>query len=281
MRKLLASLLLLSGVAGGAVHAQELKIPDPSTTQKIEQDFGLGRISISYSRPNAKGRKVFDGMEPYGIVWRTGANSATVVKLTDTVTIAGHQLMPGEYSLFSIPAKEEWTIIFNKTARQWGAYSYDSSKDVLRFKIRASKLEKPIETFTIQFANVFPDHAELHLLWENTDLSIPLAVDVDARVMANIDEAMKGEKKPMYQAAIYYYNHNKDMAKALAWITEVDKSRPNAYNIKYWKARIQLKKGDKADAIASANEGLKLATAENNAEYIRLNKEVLADAGKP
>ncbi|HSC40461.1 MAG TPA: DUF2911 domain-containing protein, partial [Chitinophagaceae bacterium] len=94
MRKLFASLLLLSGIAGRTAYAQELKIPDPSTTQKIEQDFGLGHISISYSRPNAKGRKVFDGMEPYGIVWRTGANSATVVKLTDTVMIAGHQLLP-------------------------------------------------------------------------------------------------------------------------------------------------------------------------------------------
>jgi hypothetical protein len=96
--------------------------------------------------------------------------------------------------------------------------------------------------------------------------------------MANIDEAMKGEKKPYYFAAIYYYNHDKDMSKALSWINEFDKSHPDAYNVKYWKARIQLKMGDKSAAIATANEGLKLAMAEPNAEYIRLNKEVLAAA---
>jgi tetratricopeptide (TPR) repeat protein len=103
---------------------------------------------------------------------------------------------------------------------------------------------------------------------------------VDARVMANIDELMKGEKKPYYFAAIYYYNHDKDMNKALSWINEADKNSPDAYNIKYWKARIQLKMGDKAGAIESANRGLKLAAAEPNAEYIRLNKEVLAEAKK-
>ena len=227
-----------------------------------------------------KGRKVFDGMEPYGIVWRTGANSATIIKLTDTVQMAGHQVVPGEYALFSIPGKDEWTIILNKTTKQWGAYSYDSTKDVMRFKVKTAKLDKPLETFTIQFANVVPEHAELHLMWERTDIAIPLQADVDARVMANIDEAMKKERKPYYLSAIYYYNHNKDMNKALEWITEADKANPNAYNMKYWKARIQLKKGDKAAAVASANEGLKLAKAEPNAEYIRLCNEVLADAAK-
>jgi tetratricopeptide (TPR) repeat protein len=115
---------------------------------------------------------------------------------------------------------------------------------------------------------------------ENTALTLHLQTDVDSRVMANIDQAMKGEKKPYYRAAIYYYNHQKDMNKALAWINEAEKVQPQAYNVKYWKARIELKLGDKKAAITTANEGLKLAMAEPNAEYIRMNKEVLADAGK-
>jgi hypothetical protein len=137
-----------------------------------------------------------------------------------------------------------------------------------------------METFTIQFANAFVDHCDLQLSWENTVVSLRLETDVDARVMANIDELIKGEKKPYYFAAIYYYNHDKDMHKALSWINESDKNSPDAYNIKYWKARIQLKMGDKAGAIESANQGLKLAMAEPSAEYIRLNKEVLAEAKK-
>ena len=260
------------------VNAQDLKIPQPSTLQKIEQDFGLGQIIITYSRPNVKGRKIFGETEPYGIVWRTGANSATKIKLTDTVMIEKHLMLPGEYALFTIPGPNEWTVIFNKTAVQWGAYSYDSTKDVLRFKIKPGKLDKKLETFTIQFANTFSEHCELQLLWENTILTLHLETDVDARVMANIDEAMKGEKKPYYFAAIYYYNHNKDMNKALAWINEFEKALPNADNAKYWKARILLKMGDKPAAIETANEGIKLATEGSDIEYIRLNKEVLAEA---
>ena len=261
-------------------RAQDLKIPDASSSARIEQDFGLGHITINYSRPNVKARKIFGVVEPYGLVWRTGANAATKIKLTDTLMIEGHQLAPGEYSLFTIPSTNEWTIIFNKTADQWGAYSYDSSKDLLRFKIKPGILDKTLETFTIQFANVFIEHCELQLLWENTALVLHLQTDVDSRVMANIDQAMKGEKKPYYRAAIYYYNHQKDMNKALGWINEAEKVQPQAYNVKYWKARIELKLGDKKAAITTANEGLKLAMGEPNAEYIRMNKEVLADAGK-
>src|ERR1700749_3794262 len=151
MKIFLPALLFSAIVYSSATYAQDFKIPQPSTTQKIEQDFGLGTISVTYSRPNAKGRKIFNGMEPYGTVWRTGANNATVLKLTDTVTIAGNVVPAGEYSLFTIPGKDDWTIILNKTARQWGAYSYDEKQDLLRFKVKATGLEHPVETFTIAF----------------------------------------------------------------------------------------------------------------------------------
>jgi hypothetical protein len=261
--------------------AQELrlKIPAASSGQRIEQDFGLGEISIKYYRPNTNGRKIFNGMEPYGIVWRTGANNATVIKLTDTIQIEGHTLMPGSYSLFSIPGADEWTIILNKNAGQWGAYSYDEKDDILRFKVKPTKLDNKVETLTIQFADVHQDHCILQILWENTGINLHLTTNVDDRIMANIQEAMKGEKKPYYMSAIWCYNHNRNLQQALSWMQEANKAQPQAYNIKYWLARLQLKNGDKNSAIVSANEGLKLASAENNAEYIRLNKEVLHDAG--
>jgi hypothetical protein len=260
--------------------AQDVRIPQPSTAQKIEQDFGLGKITISYSRPNTKGRTIFGQIEPYGHVWRTGANSATKLTLSDTVKIEGHTVLPGDYALFTIPRENEWTVILNSTANQWGAYSYDSSKDVLRFNVKPGMPDKKLETFTIQFANMTSEQGELQLLWDNTVLTLRLATDMDARVMANIDRAMNTDKKPYYFASIYYYNHGKDMHQALAWMEAYDKLQPNHYNIKYWKARIQLKLGDKTGATGTANEGLKLAMAEPNAEYIRMNKEVLAEAGK-
>jgi hypothetical protein len=279
--KNIAIIVMLSVVfLSTKTDAQNLKIPQPSTLQKIEQDLGLGQVTIAYSRPNVKGRKMFGAIEPYGIVWRTGANAATKIKLTDSITIEGHPLAPGEYALFTIPQANEWTVIINQTAQQWGAYSYDSTKDVLRFRIKPGKLDRKVETFTIQFANAFVEHCDLQLMWESTIVSIRLATDVDARVMANIDEAMKGEKKPYYFAAIYYYNHDKDMNKALAWMNEFEKANPRADNAKYWKARVQLKMGDKQGAISTATEGVKLATADNDIEYIRLNNEVLTEARK-
>jgi len=261
--------------------AQELrqKIPASSLGQRIEQDFGLGTISVKYYRPNTKDRKIFNGMEPYGIVWRTGANNATVVKLTDTIQVEGHTLPAGSYALFSIPGADEWTIIFNKNIDQWGAYSYDEKQDVLRFKVKPIKLPQKIETLTIQFADVHQDDCLLQILWENTGINIHLNTDVDSRIMANILEAMKGEKKPYYMSAIWCYNHNRNIAQALSWMEEANKAQPQAFNVKYWLARLQLKSGDKKSAIISANEGLKIAIADNNAEYIRLNKEVLHDAG--
>ena len=261
-------------------RAQELRIPQPSTLQTVQQEFGLGQITITYCRPNMKGRKIFGATEPYGYVWRTGANAATKFKLTDSIMIEKHILASGEYALFTIPGAHEWTIIFNQTAVQWGAYSYDSTKDVLRLKVKPVKLDRKLETFTIQFANTFSEHADLQLLWENTIVTLHLETDVDDRVMANIDRAMQGEKKPYYFAAIYYYNHDKDMSKALAWISEFEKALPHADNAKYWKARIQLKMGDKQGAIMTASEGLKLATETGDTEYIRLNKEVLEQAKK-
>jgi hypothetical protein len=278
----LAFILFLVAAATAAAFSQEMKfkIPATSTGQRIEQDFGLGTITVQYYRPNTKGRKIYNGMEPYGIVWRTGANNATVIKLTDTISVEGNKLLPGTYSLFTIPGADEWTIIFNQTATQWGAYAYDEKKDVLRFRVKPYKLSQPVETFTIQFADMTPESGTFQILWEKTGVAFHLAADVDNRIMANIEEAMKGEKKPYYIAAIWCYNHNRNLPQALSWIHEADKASPGAYNMKYWVAKLELKNGNNQEAINFANEGLKLAEAEKNAEYTRLNKEVLADAQK-
>ncbi len=262
-----------------SVLTLQAQIPNFSSTQHIDQEFGLGTISITYGRPDVKGRKIFNGTEPYGVVWRTGANAATIIKFTDEVSIEGHKIKPGEYSLFTIPGATEWTVIINKVAKQWGAYSYDQKQDVLRFKVRPYRLPITLETLTIQFTDVHIDTGILQILWERTGIAIHLKADVDNRVIANIDRMMKGKDKPYYLAAVWYYNHNLDMKKALAWMTEQEKAQPDAYNVKYWKARILLKMGDKKGAVDAAKIGLYIAEKDENAEYIRMNKEVLRDAG--
>lgn len=262
------------------INAQGLKIPQPSSTQTLTQDFALGKITLTYSRPNVRGRVIFGGLEPYGKVWRTGANSATIIKFSEELKINGQTIPAGEYGLFTIPGKNEWTVILSKGSKQWGAYAYKEEDDLVRFKVKPVTLKDKVETFTIQFANVYQTSAQLQLMWEKTLVSVNLTTDIDSTVMASIDEAMKGEKKPYFQAAQYYYTNNKDLAKALEWINAAEAADQKAPWIKLWKARIQLKSGDKKGAIETAEAGLKLASELKNDEYIRLNAAFLKEARK-
>jgi hypothetical protein len=261
------------------VQAQAPRIPEASSTQTIIQDFGLGKITITYSRPNVKGRVIFGGINPYGQVWRTGANSATTINFSENVIMEGHSVPAGTYSLFTIPEKDTWTVILNKTVKQWGAYSYKEADDFLRFQVKPANLDEKRETFTIQFANETTKSSELHLVWDHTAVAIHLQTDDDAQITANIDELMKGNRKPYYFNAIqYYYENNEDMNKALGWALEAEKVDPGPW-YKLWEARIRLRMGDKNAAIAAAREGIKLAKASNDDEYVRLNQAVIDQAG--
>jgi hypothetical protein len=282
MKTLFKTLLLFAIIATlpAYLKAQDLKIPQPSTAQTITQAFGLGTISINYSRPNVKGRKIFGGLEPYGTVWRTGANSATTITTTEAIKIEGKELPAGTYELFTIPGENEWTIIINKGAKQWGAYEYKADDDVFRVSVRPVKLKDKVETFTIQVGDVYPSTAKLQLMWENTMISMNLTTDIDTKVMASIDAAMQGEKKPYFAAAMYYYENGKDLKKALEWATAAEASDPKATYYKLWKGRIQLKMGDKKAAAITAAEGIKLAEDAKMQDYVRLNSELLKDTKK-
>ena len=271
--------LLAVAILVGSTHGNAQITPRPSSSETITQGFGLGTITLNYSRPNTKGRKIFGYVEPYDKVWRTGANSATVITFSDEVTLEGNKVPAGEYGLFSIPGENQWTIILSKKAKQWGAYTYNQADDFLRFTVNPVKLPQPVETFTLQFENMYPTSGELHLRWENTALTIHLTCDIDSKVMARIDSAMKTDKKPYYDAVIYYWNNNKDMNQALEWANQLEKMPGMPPMVaKLWKARILLKKGDKSAAAATAQEGVKAATEAKSDEYIRLNTEVIAEA---
>lgn len=276
------SFLMLLSVCGlfGNPSFGQLKMPQVSSAQTIIQEFGLGTVTIKYSRPNVKGRNVFADLAPFGEVWRTGANTITTITFSEDISLEGKAVKSGEYALLTIPGKDSWTIILNKETKQWGAYAYKEAEDVLRFSVRPSKLTDNAETFTITFSDVTPTSAKLNIIWADTRVSIAMLTEVDGKVMASIDEAMKSEKKPYMQSAIYYYENGKDISKALAWMNSVAPEEQKTPWFNYWKAKIQLKSGDKVGAAASARTGLEIAKAMNIAEYVRLNSAVLAQATK-
>lgn len=256
------------------------KFPSASSSTKIEQGLGISKITLVYQRPNVNNRVIFGDREPYNEVWRTGANLIPSITFEEEVMIEGNKVPAGTYSMFTIPRPNEWTIILTKNVQQWGAYDYKQEEDLLRFKVKAQKTKEKTETFTMAFENVTQVGTDLSLAWENTKVKFHIAVDQRAEILASIDEAMKGDKKPYFQAAQFYFNNNLDINKAVAWAAEADKTNTNAPHIKYWRALMQIKAGDKAGAIKTANEGIAMAKSMGNQEYVRLNTQALEKAKK-
>ncbi|HMR18270.1 MAG TPA: DUF2911 domain-containing protein [Sphingobacterium sp.] len=253
----------------------QVKLPAASSTQTVTQGLGIKNVTLTYQRPNVNGRVVFGDLVPYGQVWRTGANNIPNLTFEEEVIVEGHKVPAGTYGLFTVPNKTEWTIILSKNPKQWGAYQYKDTEDLLRFKVKPQTLTNKVETFTINFEDVTTKSTRVTLAWENTKVGFNIVVDQSKEILANIDKAMQGEKKPYFQAAQYYFNNDLDINKAVEWVQEADKGNTSAPHIKYWKARILAKAGKTADAKQAAQEGINMATKANNQEYIELNTRVL------
>lgn len=275
-----AALVAVMVMVMGHDASAQIKLPPASSAQKVTQGLGINDVELVYNRPSMRGRQVFGGLVPYGSVWRTGANTVSAITFAETVMIAGEEVPAGTYGILTIPTQQDWTIILSKNSTQWGSYSYSEDEDQLRFTVQPTTLATPVETFTIDFSDVTPTSLRLNIRWENTQVGFDIAVDQDAEIMASIDEAMNGDRKPYFPAAQYYYNNDKDINKALEWVNEAEKANDTAPYIKYWKARIQLKAGDKSGAIATATRGVDVAKESGNAEYVKLNGEVIEQAKK-
>ena len=131
-------------------------------------------VKIVYGQPYKRGRDIFGGLEPYGEVWRTGANEATEITTTSEILFAGKQLDPGTYTLFTIPERKEWTIILNTVLGQWGAFDYDESADLFRVQVPSYSTNQVTEAFTIQFGEVVDDSTSIIMRWDTTEVRIPV-----------------------------------------------------------------------------------------------------------
>ncbi len=260
--------------------AAQLAFPQASPTETLKQRVGVTDIEVVYSRPSARGRVMLGGNNPYGQVWRTGANSATRISFSTPVTVQGQHLDAGTYELFTLPGADEWTFIFQKAGNQWGAYAYDAKNDVLRVTARAGTLAEPIETFTIGFNDLSGGTATLNLKWEKTHVSVKIDTDLVGVMVPRIEAAMAAPgAKPYAQAAMFYIDNNLDLDKAAAWMDAAIAEQPDAFYLVYHKARILAKKGDKAGAEAEARHSIELAsktTGPAKDEYTRLNEALIA-----
>ncbi len=273
MKKLLFSALFATSLVSINVEAQ-VKMPAPSPTQTIKQDFGVGTIELKYSRPAAKGRTVFGDLVPFNKIWRTGANGATVIRFSEPVEIKGKKIDTGSYALYTIPGIDNWEIILNKGISNWGTSGYKESEDVARIKVEPMKMKSAVESFTMQFADIKAESCELHIMWEKTAVAIPITTSIKEKVRASIEAAMLTDKKPYWQAAQFYNEYDKNLPKALENATRALETNGDAYWIWLFKAKVQQEMGDKEGAMASSKKSLELATKDGNDDYVKMNLEL-------
>lgn len=160
------AVLTLAILVSFSVTAQQDKSKRPSPPAQVSKEVDGTKITIDYSRPSKKGREIFGGLEKFDKVWRTGANESTWIEVSKDVTVEGETLAAGKYGLFTIPGKDEWTIIFNKAWNGWGAYSYKQDDDVLRVTVKPTALDDVVEVFTIDIA----DGGDVTLAWDKTQV---------------------------------------------------------------------------------------------------------------
>ena len=166
------SSLLLLAWAGSAVAQDKRASPHETVSEMINGK----KITITYGRPFKKGRVIFGGLEPWGKVWRTGADEATTITLEGDAMIGPLHVIAGTYSLFTIPNEKEWTLVLNKTAKQWGAFKYDQAADYGRAAMKVTKAKAPIEQMTIAIKKKSDHEAVLEVMWDETVASIDMMV---------------------------------------------------------------------------------------------------------
>lgn len=274
------SALLLAGNAQAQINT-----PQPSPLSTVTQRVGLTDITITYSRPSAKGRTVAGTLIPMGKRWRTGANATTKIKFSDEVILEGKKVPAGEYGLYTIPNKDTWAVVLSKNTKQGAnVEDFKDEDNVATISAKTYNLANKVETFTINFSDLTPATANVDMQWENIGAKFRITTEVDSKVMAQINEkvikgAATATPADYAAAAVYYLDNNKDMKQALAWMQKANEKDPKFWNV-HTEAKIRMKMKDYKGATASAEQSKKLATEAKNDDYVKMNDELITSAKK-
>jgi len=270
----------------------QIDTPRPSPKASVMQRIGVTDVTITYSRPAVKNRQIWGdplpgqtakgeatlddqnarpkgaAIDPWGHVWRAGANEATTFVVTDDVLINGQKLPAGSYSLHTIPTKDEWTIVFNSTANQWGSFSYDAAKDTLRVKAKPQWVNQSEEWLTYSVEPVGDDSAQVNIRWEKVNVPFTVKVpDVAATTMAHLKNSVGNAKPDDWQtpmlAGNYLINNQNpaDDEQGMAWIEQSIKVKETFRNLAS-KANALYKLGKKDEAFAVAQQAIERGKAD-------------------
>ncbi len=270
MKKTLSGILILIILMISNISYAQLELPRISQKASVMQRIGLMDVTINYSRPNVKGRVIWGELVPYNKVWRTGADEATTISISEDVTLNGNKVVAGKYALFTIPGLDEWTIVINSVAKQWGAFNYDSTKDVIRFRIRPVE-NRLFESLTIYFSDVTTNSAVINIVWEKIKVSFNIETDTHATVYRNIKTSLT-EAKPddwvVYAASANYAADNDiHIDEAFEWIDKSISIKPTYYN-NFVKAKLYYKKNKIKEALDYVKKSRELGKNEKDFQTI-------------
>jgi hypothetical protein len=239
-----------------------LDLPRPSQRAQISQRIGITDITISYHRPLVNGRKVWDGLVPYGKVWRAGANENTTISFSNPVTIEGQKLDRGTYGLHMIPNAEQWTIIFSKNSTSWGSFTYDEKEDALRVNVKPQTAQLR-EALTYDFDELKPDSAVVTMAWEKVAVPFKVGVDVHGTVQANLKNQLRGLSQYTWiswdDAANYFLAEKTNYEDALAFENKSIEIE-DRYDNEHGKSLALRALNRKDEADAALKRALDLAT---------------------
>lgn len=262
LRGILFSLPL--AVLSGTSPAQSfvLDLPRPSQRAQISQRIGITDITINYHRPLVNGRKVWDGLVPYGKVWRAGANENTTITFSDPVTIEGQALDKGTYGLHMIPAADQWTIIFSKNSTSWGSFTYDQAEDALRVNVKPQAAEMH-DALTYDFDQVKPDSAVVALEWEKLAVPFKVGVNVHDVVQAGLKKQLRNLSQYTWigwdDAANYLLAEKVSLDDALKYSDQSIQTE-DRYDNEMTKSQVLTALNRKDDAAAAEKKALALAS---------------------
>lgn len=264
------SLLLVSADA-------QIKTPAASTMAKVESTIGLTTVTLEYSRPSKNGRKIFGDLVPLDAMWRTGANKNSMVTFGDDVMIGGKEVKKGSYAIFAKPGATAWEVNFYSDTENWGTpEKWDNAKVAAKVMV-TPQIINPIETFTLNIANVTNESFHLEIMWDNVNVPVKIEVPTDKKVSANITSVMAGPSaNDYYNAARYYRESKKDLTQALAWMNKSIEMGNDKFWILRQKSLIEADMGNMKAAIATANESMAKAKEAGNNDYVKMNMDSIA-----
>lgn len=255
-------LILLTLIIVKSSFAQ-LKSPNASPRSNISQIIGLVSVNLDYSRPSKKSREIFGGLVPYNKIWRTGANNPTTISFSDYVKINNQLISAGEYHLYSVPTESTLDLVIYEKTDAWGSLpTFDKSKVIARLSSDFIDLPNTVETFTISFENISNNGSTLNIMWDNKLAIYNIDALTKDKMINNINYVMNNNpsSSDYSRAAMYYFEEDIDIEKAMEWI---NKAYKDSDNLRYWhlryKALIYEKAGKLNKALEYAESGYKRA----------------------